>query len=43
MSTFESAIWHILGYLAIPLIVLAGIFGATLFYFLLLKFLGRDK
>ena len=43
MSALESFFWHVLGYSAIPLIVLAGIFGSTLVYFLLLKLLGRDK
>jgi uncharacterized protein (TIGR02808 family) len=41
MSTLESVIWHVLGYLAIPMIFLTGIFFATLIYFALLKLLGR--
>ena len=43
MSTLESVIWHILGYAAIPVILLSGIFISTLAYFVLLKILGRDK
>ena len=43
MSTLESVIWHILGYSAIPVIVLAGIVISTLLYLLLLKITGRDK
>ena len=43
MSTLESVIWHILGYAAIPVIVLTGIIAATLLYMLLEKMMGRDK
>ena len=43
MSTLESIIWHFLGYVAIPVIVLAGLVGSTLVYFLILKLLGHDK
>ena len=43
MSTLESVIWHVLGYSAIPVILLTGIFISTLVYFGLLKLLGRDK
>ena len=43
MSTLESVIWHILGYAAIPVIVLTGIITATLLYMLMLKMIGRDK
>ena len=43
MSTLESVIWHILGYSAIPIIVLVGIVISTLLYLLLLKITGRDK
>jgi uncharacterized protein (TIGR02808 family) len=43
MSTLESVIWHILGYLAIPVVVLAGIVVSLLVYFVLLKILGRDE
>ena len=40
MSTLESVIWHILGYAAIPVIVLSGIVIATLLYMLMLKIFG---
>ncbi len=43
MSTLESIIWHVLGYAAIPVIVLAGLVGSTLVFFLMLKLLGHDK
>ena len=40
MSTLESFVWHVLGYVAIPVIVLTGIFVATLLYILMLKIFG---
>jgi uncharacterized protein (TIGR02808 family) len=40
MSTLESVIWHVLGYAAIPVIVLSGIVVATLLYILMLKIFG---
>jgi uncharacterized protein (TIGR02808 family) len=40
MSTLESFFWHVLGYAAIPIIVLTGIFVATLLYILMLKVFG---
>lgn len=40
MSTLESVIWHVLGYAAIPVIVLSGIVIATLLYILMLKIFG---
>jgi uncharacterized protein (TIGR02808 family) len=43
VSTLESFIWHVLGYAAIPVIVLAGLVGSSLVYFLMLKLLGQDK
>ena len=43
MSTLESVVWHVLGYAAIPVIVLAGLVGSTLVYFLILKILGQDE
>jgi uncharacterized protein (TIGR02808 family) len=43
VSTLESFIWHFLGYVAIPVIVLAGLVGSTLVYFLMLKLLGQDN
>ena len=42
MSTLESVIWHLLGYSAIPLIVVGGIVVATLIYLLMLKLAGVD-
>jgi uncharacterized protein (TIGR02808 family) len=43
VSTLESIVWHVLGYAAIPVIVLAGLVGSTLVYFLILKLVGQDK
>jgi len=43
VSTLESVIWHILGYSAIPLIFLTGVFLSSLIFFILLRFFGRDK
>lgn len=43
MSTLESIIWHVLGYTAIPFILLAGIFVSTVLYLLLVKIMGRDN
>ena len=40
MSTLESFVWHVLGYAAIPVIVLTGIVAATLLYMLVLKIIG---
>jgi uncharacterized protein (TIGR02808 family) len=40
MSTLESFFWHVLGYAAIPIIVLTGIFVATLLYIFMLKIFG---
>jgi uncharacterized protein (TIGR02808 family) len=40
MSTLESVIWHVLGYSAIPLIVLTGVFISTLIFFGLARLLG---
>ncbi len=43
MSTIESVIWHILGYSAIPLILLAGIVISSAVFFLLLKVFGHGS
>jgi uncharacterized protein (TIGR02808 family) len=45
MSTLESIFWHILGYAAIPVIVVTGIvISALVFYFLVNFFLpDEDK
>ncbi|MGI9309207.1 MAG: TIGR02808 family protein [Gammaproteobacteria bacterium] len=40
MSTLESVIWHILGYSAIPIIVLAGLVISTVIFFALQRLLG---
>jgi uncharacterized protein (TIGR02808 family) len=36
----ESIFWHVLGYSAIPLILLAGVFISTLVFFGLVRLLG---
>ena len=43
MSTLESIIWHVLGYSAIPLIVLAGIVVSTLVYLFIVKIASVDE
>jgi uncharacterized protein (TIGR02808 family) len=43
MSTLESLFWHILGYAAIPIIIVIGIvFSALIFYFLVNIFVGGE-
>jgi uncharacterized protein (TIGR02808 family) len=42
MSTLESIIWHILGYAAVPVIILSGFLGVALLSVWLLS-LSRDK
>ncbi|MGF1696480.1 TIGR02808 family protein [Vibrio kyushuensis] len=42
MSTLESAFWHILGYSAMPVIILAGFAGVAAVSLWLLS-LGKDK
>jgi uncharacterized protein (TIGR02808 family) len=42
MSNLESIIWHVLGYAAMPLIVLAGFTGVAMISLWLLS-LGKDK
>ena len=42
MSTLESVIWHVLGYSAIPMILLLGILVSTMIYFFLLELIGRS-
>ncbi|WGV98208.1 TIGR02808 family protein [Vibrio sp. YMD68] len=42
MSTFESVIWHILGYSAMPVIILGGFIGVAAVSIWLLS-LGKDK
>jgi uncharacterized protein (TIGR02808 family) len=40
MSTLESVIWHTLGYIAIPIVLLVGIGISTLLFFLLVNLFG---
>ncbi|PFG58451.1 uncharacterized protein (TIGR02808 family) [Vibrio sp. ES.051] len=42
MSTFESVIWHILGYSAMPVIILSGFVAVAAISLWLLSF-GKDK
>ncbi|GEM76178.1 TIGR02808 family protein [Vibrio sagamiensis] len=42
MSTFESVIWHILGYTAMPMIILSGFVAVAAICIWLLS-LGKDK
>jgi len=42
MSTLESVVWHILGYSAIPAILLLGIFFFSMLYFILLELTGHS-
>ncbi|MGL6316613.1 TIGR02808 family protein [Vibrio sp. WXL103] len=42
MSTLESVIWHILGYSAMPFIILAGFVGVAAVSLWVLS-LGKDK
>jgi len=43
MSTLESIFWHVLGYAAIPIIVVAGIvISALVFYFLVNYFVPNE-
>ncbi len=41
MSTLESIIWHILGYAAIPVILITGFVISTLIFFYLGKVFRR--
>ncbi|QIA65800.1 TIGR02808 family protein [Vibrio astriarenae] len=42
MSTLESVIWHVLGYSAMPVIILGGFAGVAAISLWLLS-LGKDK
>lgn len=42
MSTLESVIWHILGYSAMPVIILSGFIGVAAVSLWVLS-LGKDK
>lgn len=41
MSELESIIWHVLGYLAMPTIFIAGFIGVFLVAALILQFFGE--
>jgi uncharacterized protein (TIGR02808 family) len=43
VSTLESFFWHLLGYSAIPLILVAGIFVSSLVFYLLVRSLGSGS
>jgi len=45
MSTLESIFWHILGYAAIPVIIVSGIIASALVYYLLTNLFvkGEDE
>ncbi|MCM0148467.1 TIGR02808 family protein [Photobacterium galatheae] len=42
MSTLESVIWHVLGYAAMPVIILTGFLAVAVVSLWLLSF-GKDK
>jgi uncharacterized protein (TIGR02808 family) len=42
VSTLESVIWHILGYSAIPVILLGGVLLSTVAFFALLQLTGHS-
>ncbi|NIY81926.1 TIGR02808 family protein [Vibrio hepatarius] len=42
MSTLESIIWHVLGYSAMPIIILSG-FAVVAVFSLWILSLGKDK
>jgi uncharacterized protein (TIGR02808 family) len=42
VSTLESVLWHILGYSAIPVILLGGVFLSTVAFFILLQLTGHS-
>ena len=41
MSILESVIWHILGYSAIPVILIAGIIISSLIFYFVLRIFAR--
>jgi uncharacterized protein (TIGR02808 family) len=43
MSTLESIFWHILGYAAIPVILITGFVISTLVFFYLRKLFGQGE
>jgi uncharacterized protein (TIGR02808 family) len=42
MSTLESVIWHVLGYIAIPSILIGGFLAAALVFYWLVRLLNKD-
>jgi uncharacterized protein (TIGR02808 family) len=42
MSTLESIFWHVLGYAAIPVIVIVGIVISALVFYFLVNFFVPD-
>jgi uncharacterized protein (TIGR02808 family) len=42
VSTLESVIWHILGYSAIPVILLGGVLLSTVAFLILLRLTGHS-
>jgi uncharacterized protein (TIGR02808 family) len=43
MSTLESIIWHILGYAAIPTIIVSGIVISALVFYFLVNVFVKDE
>jgi uncharacterized protein (TIGR02808 family) len=43
MSTLESIFWHVLGYAAIPVIVVVGIVISALVFYFLVNFFVPDE
>ena len=43
MSTLESVFWHVLGYAAIPVIVVSGIVISALVFYLLVNVLVKEE
>lgn len=43
MSTLESFFWHVLGYAAIPVIVVTGIVISALVFYFLVNFFVPDE
>ena len=43
MSTLESIFWHVLGYAAIPVIIVSGIVISALVFYLLVNVLVKEE
>jgi uncharacterized protein (TIGR02808 family) len=43
MSTLESVFWHVLGYAAIPVIIVSGIVISALVFYLLVNVLVKEE